>query len=239
MLSVLLQASAETALNPWQLVIEASPVVQLVMVILVFMTIMCLYIIGQKLIRLRQVTEESRKFLELFWSEDKARSWNAKAMNDIHGQLTRYEHSPIATVFKAGYRELARIARTGTPTTADVDNVERALRRAHSAELTRLENKVSFLATTASTAPFIGLFGTVWGVMNSFIAIHGEKSAGLDVVAPGIAEALIATAIGLAAAIPAVMAYNYFVRRIRVVESEVAAFSSDYLNIIRRHLLKE
>ena len=239
MLSVFLQAGAQERLNPWQLVIEASPVVQLVMVILVVMLVACLYIIGAKWIRLKQVTDQSRGFLELFWSEDKARSWNAKAMNDIHGQLSRFARSPIATVFRAGYRELARIARTGTPTKADVDNVERALRRAQSAELTRLENKVSFLATTASTAPFVGLFGTVWGVMNSFIAIHGEKSAGLDVVAPGIAEALIATAIGLAAAIPAVMAYNYFVRRIRVVEAEVAAFASDNLNIIRRHLLKE
>ena len=219
--------------------IGASPVVQLVMVILVFMTVMCLYIIGAKWVRLKQVTDQSRSFLELFWSEEKARNWNAKSLNEIHGRSAQYERSPIATVFRAGYRELARIARTGRPVKADVDNVERALRRAQSAELTRLENKVSFLATTASTAPFIGLFGTVWGVMNAFIQIHGQKSAGLDVVAPGIAEALIATALGLAAAIPAVMAYNYFVRRIRVVDSETAAFASDYLNIIRRHLLVE
>lgn len=239
MLSVMLQTSSPSALNPWQLVIGASPVVQLVMLILLFMGVMCLYIIGAKWIRLKQVTDQSRTFLELFWSEEKARNWSAKALNDIHGRSTEYTRSPIATVFRAGYRELARIARTGKPGKADVDNVERALRRAQSAELTRLENKVSFLATTASTAPFIGLFGTVWGVMNSFIAIHGEKSAGLDVVAPGIAEALIATALGLAAAIPAVMAYNYFVRRIRVVDSETAAFASDYLNIIRRHLLVE
>ncbi len=241
MLSAVLQASTaeHKTLDPWQLVLEASPVVQLVMLILVVMTVVCLYIIGAKLIRLNKVTDQSRNFLELFWSEDRSRAWNAKAMNDIHGQLTRFSRSPIATVFRAGYRELARIARTGTPSKADVDNVERALRRAQDAEMMRLENKVQFLATTASTAPFIGLFGTVWGVMNSFIAIHGEKSAGLDVVAPGIAEALIATAIGLAAAIPAVMAYNYFVRRIRVVESETAAFASDYLNIIRRHLLRE
>jgi biopolymer transport protein TolQ len=223
-------------LNPWQLVVGASPVVQFVLLILIFMMVMCLYIIGAKWIRLKQVTDQSRAFLQLFWSEEKARVWNAKAMNDIHGQSAGYDRSPIATVFRAGYRELARIARQGRPTKGDVANVERALRRAQSAELTRLENKVSFLATTA---PFIGLFGTVWGIMNSFIAIHGEKSAGLDVVAPGIAEALIATAIGLAAAIPAVMAYNYFVRRIRVVDSETAAFASDYLNIIRRHLLVE
>ena len=239
MLSVFLQTSAPEQLNPWKLVVGASPVVQLVMLILLFMAVMCLYIIGAKWIRLKQVTDQSRGFLRVFWSEDKARSWNAKAMNDIHGQSVNYERSPIATVFRAGYRELARIARAGRPTKADVENVERALRRAQSAELTRLENKVSFLATTASTAPFIGLFGTVWGVMNSFIAIHGQKSAGLDVVAPGIAEALIATALGLAAAIPAVMAYNYFVRRIRVVDSETVAFASDYLNIIRRHLLVE
>lgn len=239
MLAVFLQTSAPEQLNPWKLIVGASPVVQLVMLILVFMAVMCLYIIGAKWVRLKQVTDQSRGFLRVFWSEDKARAWNAKAMNDIHAQSASYERSPIATVFRAGYRELARIARTGRPTKGDVENVERALRRAQTAELTRLENKVSFLATTASTAPFIGLFGTVWGVMNSFIAIHGEKSAGLDVVAPGIAEALIATALGLAAAIPAVMAYNYFVRRIRVVDSETAAFASDYLNIIRRHLLVE
>jgi len=239
MLSVFLQSNGPPELNPWQLVIGASPVVQLVMLILVFMGVMCLYIIGAKWIRLKQVADQSRSFLEVFWSEEKARNWNAKALNEIHGRSAQFSRSPIVSVFRAGYRELARIARTGKPGKADVDNVERALRRAQSAELTRLENKVSFLATTASTAPFIGLFGTVWGVMNSFIAIHGEKSAGLDVVAPGIAEALIATALGLAAAIPAVMAYNYFVRRIRVVDSETAAFASDYLNIIRRHLLVE
>ena len=239
MLSVVLQTSATEQLNPWKLIVGASPVVQLVMLVLVFMAVMCLYIIGAKWIRLKQVTDQSRGFLQVFWSEDKARAWTAKAMNDIHGQSANYERSPIAVVFRAGYRELARIARTSRPTKGDVENVERALRRAQSAELTRLENKVSFLATTASTAPFIGLFGTVWGVMNSFIAIHGQKSAGLDVVAPGIAEALIATALGLAAAIPAVMAYNYFVRRIRVVDSETSAFASDYLNIIRRHLLVE
>jgi biopolymer transport protein TolQ len=172
MLSVFLQTSATQQLSPWQLVIGASPIVQLVLVILVFMTVMCLYIIGAKWIRLKQVTDQSRGFLQLFWSDEKARTWNAKAMNDIHAHSAQYDRSPIATVFRAGYRELSRIARMGRPSKGDVENVERALRRAQSAELTRLENKVSFLATTASTAPFIGLFGTVWGVMNSFIAIR-------------------------------------------------------------------
>ena len=232
-----MNAAAGQTLDPWQLVLGASPVVQLVLLILVLMLVACLYIIGAKLIRFKRVTEESQRFLEMFWAEGKARTWDTKAMTDVQMRASEYSDSPIATVFRAGYRELARIAGTGTPDAADVDNVERALRRAQNAELTRLESKVSFLATTGSTAPFVGLFGTVWGVMNSFIAIHGHKSATLDVVAPGIAEALIATAVGLAAAIPAVMAYNYFVRRIRVVESEVDAFASDYLNIIRRHIL--
>lgn len=122
--------------------------------------------------------------------------------------------------------------------TADIENVERALRRTAGNEMTALETLLPFLATTGSVAPFIGLFGTVWGIMQSFISIHGHGSASLDVVAPGIAEALIATAIGLVAAIPAVMAYNYFLRRIRVLESEIESFGYDYLNIVRRHFLR-
>ena len=101
-----------------------------------------------------------------------------------------------------------------------------------------MESKVPFLATTASAAPFIGLFGTVWGIMNSFRNIGAKGAANLTTVAPGIAEALIATAIGLVAAIPAVMAYNYFVRRIRVLSSEMDAFQNDFLNIVKRHFFK-
>ena len=234
-----MNAAASQSLDPWQLVLGASPVVQLVLIILVLMLVSCLYIIGAKLIRFRRVTGESQRFLEMFWTEGKSRTWDAKMMTDVQMRVSEFKGSPIATIFRAGYRELARIAKTGKPDADDLDDVARALRRAQNTELTRLESKVSFLATTGSTAPFVGLFGTVWGVMNAFIAIHGQKSASLDVVAPGIAEALIATAVGLAAAIPAVMAYNYFVRRIRVVESEVDAFASDYLNIIRRHILAD
>ena len=234
MLSVFLQTSAPQELNPWALVIGASPVVQFVLVILVFMMVMCLYIIGAKWIRLKQVTDQSRGFLQLFWSEEKVRTWNAKAMNEIHGQSASYDRSPIATVFRAGYRELARIARTGRPTKGDVENVERALQRAQSAELTRLENKVSFLATTASTAPFIGLFGTVWGVFNAFRGISAEGSTSLATVAPGIAEALIATAAGLFAAIPALIGYNYLLNKIKVLASEMDDFSLEFISVTER-----
>ena len=120
----------------------------------------------------------------------------------------------------------------------DIGNVERALRRATTAEITHLESLVPFLATTGSTAPFVGLFGTVVGIMLSFKQIQAQGAAGMDVVSQGISEALIATAIGLLAAIPSVIAYNFFLRRIRVLSSEMENFSSDFLNIVKRHFFK-
>jgi biopolymer transport protein TolQ len=118
-----------------------------------------------------------------------------------------------------------------------LDNIVRALRKAQNVETTRLESMTPFLATTGSAAPFIGLFGTVIGIMTAFQSISDKGNATLDTVGPHIAEALFATAIGLVAAVPAVMAYNYFVRRIRVLRSEMDTFEQDYLNIIKRHFL--
>ena len=227
-----------STLSPLKLVLGASPVVQLVILTLIGMAIACLYIIGAKLVRLNNATKQTAQFLEMFWSEDETRAWDTQSMGEIHARLPSYAGAPVASVFRAGYHELSRIARTGTPDAEDIHNLERAVRRARLAELTRLSTRLPVLSTTGATAPFVGLFGTVWGIMNSFIAIHGQKSATLDVVAPGIAEALIATAIGLVAAIPAVMAYNYFSARIQLIEAEMDAFSSDYLNILRRHMLQ-
>jgi len=238
---VTLQVAVETGsgreeLDPWKLMLEATPVVQLVLVALVLMSVLCWVIIGAKLVRLAQASRQSNRFLDAFWGEDTS-LWNRERLEGVYSQLKSFDGSPVAAVFRAGYVELARLTTQQAASAGDTDNVDRALRRSRANEMTRLENFVPFLATTGSTAPFVGLFGTVWGIMNSFIAIHGEKNASLDVVAPGIAEALIATAIGLAAAIPAVMAYNFFVRRMRVLESEMDAFASDYLNIIRRHFM--
>ena len=229
-------------LDPWQLIMEASPTVKLVLVVLVMMSLICWFIIGAKLFRLGRATRQSNKFLDIFWESGRSHgssAWNSERLESIYAQLAKVNTSPLAKVFHAGYVELARVlgsagARGGA---AEMDNVERALRRASINEVTILETMVPFLATTGSTAPFVGLFGTVWGIMNSFIEIGGQKSASLDVVAPGIAEALIATAVGLVAAIPAVMAYNYFLRRIHVLQTEMDAFQSDYLNIVRRHFL--
>lgn len=228
-------------LDPWQLVMDASPTVKLVLVVLVLMSLICWFIIGAKLFRLGRATRQSNRFLDIFWESGRGQAWTADRLEAIYSQLSVVNTSPLAKVFHAGYVELARVLGSAAggrgAGVTEMTNVERALRRASINEVTVLETMVPFLATTGSTAPFVGLFGTVWGIMNSFIEIGGQKSASLDVVAPGIAEALIATAIGLVAAIPAVMAYNYFLRRIHVLQTEMDAFTSDYLNIVRRHFL--
>jgi len=223
--------AAGTGLDTWSLLKNASPVVQGVMILLALMSIFGWYIIGYKVLYVRRAAAETEKFVDSFW--------RSRDIEQIYKHAQSLRSSPVSSMFLAGYTELAKITGDGQGgATGDLENVRRALRKAQGTETTKLESMISFLATTGSAAPFIGLFGTVWGIMNSFKEIGAMKSASIAVVAPGIAEALIATAIGLVAAIPAVMAYNYFVRRIRVLVSEMETFEQDYLNIIRRHFLK-
>jgi biopolymer transport protein TolQ len=234
-------------LDPLQLMLDASPVVKLVLLLLIAMFFGCLFIMGAKFIQLMQAKRQSNQFLNLFWGSDQSPHWSPERLEAVYAQLRSYRGSPLATVFRAGYVELARMAhdpgaqghQAGSQG-GDLENIERAVKRAAGHEMTGLETMLPFLATTGSTAPFVGLFGTVWGIMHTFLSLHDAQGEGsqLQVVIPGIAEALIATAFGLAAAIPAVMAYNYFVRRIRVLESEVDSFSNDYLNIVRRYFLR-
>jgi len=232
-------------LDVFQLVLGASPVVMVVMMLLAGMSLACWFIIGAKLVRLSRATRDSAAFLRRFWDPERGNVWNVPRLEQLYASLGR-ARSPLGNLFHAGYVELARVLGADRASQVgpgqkhyggDIENIARALRRAQQSEVTSLESMVPFLATTGSTAPFVGLFGTVWGIMNSFINIGAQKNASLDVVAPGIAEALIATAIGLVAAIPAVMAYNYFLRRINVLTSEMESFSSDMLNIVRRHFL--
>jgi biopolymer transport protein TolQ len=236
---------AHVKLDPLQLVLDASPTVMAVLVVLSLMSLICWFIIGAKMVRLSQAARETEHFLDEFWNPELGNVWTVERIESLYGMLKKVRRSPVANVFHAGYVELARVlssaeqahrAARGQPS-ATIDNVARALRRAMISEVTGLQTMVPFLATTGSTAPFVGLFGTVWGIMNAFINIGSQHNASLDVVAPGIAEALIATAIGLAAAIPAVMAYNYFVSRISVLEGEMDNFSNDYLNIVQRHFI--
>lgn len=241
---VVLQAAQAAAqaephrLDPLQLILDASLVVKLVMLMLVTMSVVSWFIVGSKWLRLRQADVQSAKFLDIFWSKEEGSKWGPERLESIYALVSSFQGSPLARVFHAGYVELAKITASSRGAMVDdIENVERSLKRTMGREMTSLENHLSILATTGSVGPFIGLFGTVWGIMNSFLNISAEHGASLDVVAPGIAEALIATAIGLVAAIPAVMAYNYFVRRIRVLESETESFAADYLNIVKRHYL--
>jgi biopolymer transport protein TolQ len=225
--------------GPIQLILSSGPVEKLVLLLLLAFSGISIGIIFYKGIVLRSAYTQSRVFLDVFRKSSKF-----SEVNSVCGQLRA---SPLVGVFQAGYLEVnqqvrgqqAQAGANPAPRTTvkSLESLSRALVRAATVEITRLERRVTFLATTASVTPFIGLFGTVWGIMNSFISIGAQKNASLDVVAPGIAEALIATAIGLAAAIPAVMAYNYFVRRINVLSSEMDSFSSEMLNIVRRHFL--
>jgi len=226
---------------------NAGIVVQLVLLMLLFFSISSWAIILIKSRYLKRAVKQSAEFTEFFWKSRDLSNAFSKA-KQLHG-------SPLARIFRIGYVELKKTSQTGSQATgsssratadsmpfntrsAGTDNVKRALRRAINTEMTRMTQMVPFLATTGNTAPFIGLFGTVWGIMNSFSGIGQKGSASLAVVAPGISEALVATAAGLAAAIPAVIAFNYFMNRIRIVETELHSFSADFLNIIERDILR-
>lgn len=231
MLHLLLDASAD--MDVLSLLRGASLVVQGVMLLLVLMSFLSWFIIGSKSLYLSRAASRSARFADAFW--------NTPRLDDVWKLTEEQGPSPLSEVFRAGYAELAKLRKRrseqgGDSETSlgDIESIERALHRAQTSAITEMESKIPFLATTASAAPFIGLFGTVWGIMNSFRSIGAKGAANLATVAPGIAEALIATAIGLVAAIPAVMAYNYFSRRIKVLSADMETFASDFLNIIRR-----
>jgi biopolymer transport protein TolQ len=199
--------------------------------LLVIFSVVSWAIIVQKTLQLRRASSSSADFLGKFWE--------SKRLDQMYQSSQSYTDAPVCQIFRAGYAELNRLKkRSEEDFSGGIENVERALRRTQSAEVTRLESLTPFLATVGSTGPFIGLFGTVWGIMRAFRDIGAAGSANLATVAPGISEALIATAAGLAAAIPAVIAYNYFLSRLRVLETEMESFASDFLNIVKRHSLK-
>ncbi len=211
-------------------------IVQAVMVLLAVMFVVGLYIIIYKRLYIGRASAESARFIEAFWK--------SRDIEQIYKQAQALRNSPISQMFVAGYTELAKLQsdeQLKDDREGNLANIERALRRAHTHETTKLESMVPFLATTGSAAPFIGLFGTVIGILFAFLDIADPKNtaaASIKTVGPHIAEALFATAIGLVAAIPAVMAFNYFMRRIKVLRSEMETFAQDYLNIIKRHFLR-
>jgi biopolymer transport protein TolQ len=214
------------------LIKEAHWIVKITMGLLTAMFLFGVYIIIYKILYIRRATRETTLFNESFW--------RSRDIEQIYKNAQMLRNSPVSQMFLAGYTELAKLSgdeRMKEDREGKLDNIERALRKAQTVETTRLESMTPFLATTGSAAPFIGLFGTVVGIMMAFQTISKEGNATLDTVGPHISEALFATALGLVAAVPAVMAYNYFVRRIRVLRSEMDTFEQDYLNIIKRHFL--
>lgn len=222
---------------------NASLMVQFILLLLLFFSVSSWAIILIKYRYIRQAYKESAFFADFFWQ--------SRDFTDAYSKAKELQGSPIARVFRIGYVELKRLSRSGAGEVSGgesaslatrfvgIDNIKRALRRATVTEITKMTQMVPFLATTGNTTPFIGLFGTVWGIMGSFHGIGMRGSASLAVVAPGISEALVATAAGLAVAIPAVIAFNYFMHKIRVIESEMQTFSADFLNIIERDFLRD
>ncbi len=219
---------ATSDMSTFELLFGGGPIVVGTLLLLVFMSVACWAIMLLKFVQFTLATSRSSRFLDAFWK--------AKRLDEVYENLGAYGKSPLGQVFRAGYQELVKLNKSGKAGEEAAGNLERTLRRAAAHELTALERWVAFLATTGSTAPFIGLFGTVWGILQAFNKLGAAQQATIQVVGPDIAHALIATAVGLVAAIPAVMGFNYFNARLRVMHTEMDNFSADFLNIVKRHL---
>jgi biopolymer transport protein TolQ len=219
------------------LIMNASIVVQGVLVLLLVLSLTSWAIIFNKWRLYSKTRREAEAFSSAFWG--------GKDMDTVlAGIPQRYPNSALPNIFQAGYREFMRNRRDATATAngdkitagGGLEGIRRSLDAALSRELERMARNLAFLATVGSTSPFIGLFGTVWGIMNAFQNIALTKNTSLAAVAPGIAEALVATAFGLVAAIPAVVAYNKFTSDLKRMAANMEQFSSEFLNIISRHI---
>ena len=222
------------------MIMHAGPIGQLVMLTLLCFSIFSWFIVFRKIVLYRKVRKDSEEFVEAFWASSN--------LSEARKSADEFEYSPEASVFISGYAELQKINKIRAKKEEDgldtldmrlatMDNLKRAVRKKEAEVIGELGSSLPFLATTGSATPFIGLFGTVWGIMASFHDIGQRGSASLTVVAPGISEALVATATGLAVAIPAVIFYNYFANRIEEINSEVRNFSTDFLNLVERDFL--
>jgi len=212
---------------------QAGPVVKLVMLLLLSISVASWAIIFLKFSYFKKAFRDSRDFTDIFWQ--------SRNLQEAFSKAKALKTSPLARIFIIAYVTKARSAKKETQKASNayfqnVEGINKVLKRSMNEEMGRFIKLVPFLATTGNTAPFIGLFGTVWGIMDTFREIGFKGSASLAVVAPGIAEALVATAAGLAVAIPAVVGYNYFTDRIRVMDSEMQSFAADLLNLMERDI---
>jgi biopolymer transport protein TolQ len=220
-------------LDIWTLILHASLVVKVVIFLLVAVSFMSWMFIFQKWFSIRRASAQSDKFEREFWSGNDLNALYQGAVNNRHsiGSLER--------VFEAGFREFAKLrGQRGTDTSDMVDGARRAMRATFQREMDFLERHLSFLASTGSVSPYVGLFGTVWGIMHAFRSLANVQQATLAQVAPGIAEALVATAIGLFAAIPAVVAYNRYSHDIERLANRFESFMEEFSNILHRQAVR-
>lgn len=221
---------ATTDLSLLSLIINASIPVQLVMLLLLGISILSWTYIFSKRAAIRRANEQTRRFEDDFWAGGDL-SVLQQAINS-----RRAEHGALARIFDAGMTEFIKARRNNSSAEYILDGPRRAMRAAYQREMDNLESKLNFLASAGSVSPYIGLLGTVWGIMHAFIGLSGMQQATLAAVAPGIAEALIATAIGLFAAIPAVVAYNRFTNEIDRISLRFDSFVDEFLNILQRQV---
>ena len=216
----------------WALFLRADPVVKAVIILLVVASIWCWAIIFDKVMGLRRLNARSTEFEQAFWS--------GNSLDDLYERIASQPRDPMSAVFVSAMREWRRTSANGAAgpdTRVGVsDRIDRVMQITLDREMDRTEKNMTFLATTGSTAPFIGLFGTVWGIMNSFQAIAISKNTSLAVVAPGIAEALFATALGLLAAIPAVVAYNKLTKDMDRFAGRLDSFAGEFSAILSREM---
>lgn len=226
-------------LNIIAMFMSAGLTVKFVMIMLLCFSLYSWFIVFQKFSLFKKSRIESEDFLETFWQ--------SKNLSEALRFANNLTLCPEANIFRTGYHELQKLGKTSSSSRtteetletrlAGMEPLKRALRKAENLESARLSESLSFLATTGSTAPFIGLFGTVWGIMSSFHEIGMRGSASLAVVAPGVSEALVVTAAGLAVAIPAVVFYNYYSNQMAEIESRMHSFSVDFLNLVERDFI--
>ena len=212
------------------LILNASLVVQLVMLILVVASVVSWSMIFNKRLLLKHSKNDADMFEERFWSSED--------LSPLYNRITagRYESSGMEKIFGAGYKEFSRLQKQESiDPEAVLDGAQRSMRIAMNKEVDHLETNLSFLATVGSTSPYIGLFGTVWGIMNSFQALGTVQQATISMVAPGISEALVATAMGLFAAIPAVIAYNRYSNDVERLINRYDNFLEEFSSILHRH----
>ena len=227
-------SAPDAGMSVWGLFWRADPIVKLVMLVLLGASVWCWAIIFDKTVRLRRLRNQAENFEESFWS--------GGSLEDLYDRIGRNPGHPMAAVFAAAMEELRRAMQRRDIIADDrlraglQQRINQAMNVSADREMDRLERYMAFLATVGSTAPFVGLFGTVWGIMNAFTAIAVNRDTSLTVVAPGIAEALFATALGLLAAIPAVVAYNKLSTDLDRYGSRLETFATEFHSLLSRQL---